>query len=540
VSNRILVIGLDGADWRVLQPYLDDGVMPNLSQLMAGGVSGALRSTLPTNSGVAWPAFLTGRNSGKHAVFDFTQRAPHDPTRLIGVDSRAVRSERFLTALGRHGRQVGAINVPVTYPPFPVNGFMLGGMFVQEGKPYTYPESLETELNERVGGFQPNRIRWRYMLGRSDELLDEAINVTRQRARVLAYLIDHKAWDVLIQVFVSPDRLQHPLMHVLDPDHPRHDRALAQRLAPKFRAYFQTIDDMLGHARDRLGKDGTLIVISDHGFRSVHKAVYAREILAREGLLRAVREPADLHRLARKLVRHALPKLAKQALSHRMRSNGHSHQPIGSPHEMANLIWTQTQAYVTTGTSQGLHVNLAGRDPHGIVLPGTAYERLLDNLQEVLLAERDPDTGQPVIESVVRSEELYHGPWTHLAPDLIYVPASGYASSKGAQGHLQPFTWFMGDHAVDGILVAAGPGLKQGQSLAGAALIDIAPTVLYLSGAPIPEDMDGRVLDLFADGRLAAAPPQTEYEATHESPEQLYTSEEQRVIEDHLKSLGYM
>lgn len=542
MSEKVLIIGWDGADWRVLRPYLDGGVMPNLGRLVSAGISGPLRSTLPTNSGVAWPSFMTGRNSGKHGVFDFTQRAPNDPARMVGANSRSIRSETFLATLGRHGRRVGAINVPVTYPPFPVDGFMLGGMFIQDGKPYTYPEDLETELNERVGGFLPNRIRWRYMLGQFDELLDEAITVTQQRARVLEYLIDRKEWDVLIQVFVSPDRLQHPLMHVLDSDHPSHDRALATRLAPKFRTFFKTIDDMLGRTMEQIGDDVTLLLISDHGFRSVHKAVYLKEMLAREGLLRVVRKQPGPQQAARNFLRRALPSNARRMLSKRLGSRNGS-QPIGSPQEMANLIWMRTQAYVTTGTSQGVYVNLAGRDPNGVVSPGAAYERLLDDLREMLLSERDPATGQAVIEAVVPGREVFHGPWAELAPDLLYVPARGYSSAKGAKGHLQPYSWFMGDHDPDGIFAAAGRGIKQGQSIAEAALIDIAPTVLYLSGVPIPSDMDGRALDLFADRRLSAAPPQVEQDASasaYQSPAQEYTPEEERMVEEQLRSLGYL
>lgn len=539
MSEKVLIIGWDGADWRILQPYLEDGLLPNLARLIESGVSGNLRSTLPTNSGVAWPTFMTGRNSGKHGVYDFTQRWPQDPTRMVGNNSRSMRSETFFGALGRHGRQVGAVNVPVSYPPFPINGFMLGGMFVQEGKPYTLPESLETELNEKVGGFLPNRIRWRYMLGQYEALLDEAIAVTRQRARILEYLIDHKAWDVLTYVFVSPDRLQHPLMHLFDPEHPCHDKAEARRLQPKMRQVFKILDDILGRSMDQIGNDANLLLISDHGFRSVHKAVYVREMLIREGLLRVNRKrgttPAQL---TRKLLRPILPAAARQAISKNLPTNGRS---VGSAHEMANVVWPESQAFVTTTTSQGVYINLVGREPHGTVEPGSQYERLLSQIEEILLAERDPVTNQPVIESVVRAAEVYHGPYLNLAPDLLFVPAPGYTSAKGAKAHLQPFEWFMGDHDPDGIVVGSGPGFKKGQKIKNAGLIDIAPTALYLAGVPIPEDMDGQVLDLFGDQRLSLSPPSYEQgPALTQDSSYSFTPEEERQVEEQLRSLGYM
>ena len=531
MPGKVLIIGLDGADWRLLKPYLDDGVMPNLAGMVETGISGPLRSTIPTNSSVAWNSFMTGRNPGRHGVFDFTQRSPSDPLRMVGVNSRTRRCDTFYDTLGRHGKRAGSINVPITYPAFPINGFMLGGMIVQEGRPFTYPESLAAELAEKVGGFPVNKIRWRYMLGRMDALLDEALVVTQQRARVLEYLIDRGDWDVLVQVFVSPDRLQHPLMHLLDPEHLRHDRALAHRLAPKIQAVFKAMDDVIGRSRRQLGDEDTLMIISDHGFRSVHKAIYVRDILARHGLLRAAR-PRGQNRLtvrqvARKVLRPLLPSSTYKAIARAVPSNGNGKMPVGSPQEMANLIWQQTQAYATTVTSQAVYANLAGREPFGVVSQGVEYERLLNRVEEILLAERDPQDGSQVIEAVIRVKDFYSGEWVPQAPDLLFVPAKGYAAAKGAPAHLQPYEWFMGDHAMDGILAAAGAGVKRGARIQNASLMDIAPTALYLTGTPIPSDMDGRVLDLFADHRLIMTPPQFETaQVSYQSSAYDYTPEE--------------
>jgi predicted AlkP superfamily phosphohydrolase/phosphomutase len=536
MPDRTLIIGLDGADWRVLRPYMDAGLMPNLAELVDAGISGDLRSSVPTNSAVAWPTFLTGRNAGKHGVFDFTLRTPHDPHLLAAADSRSIRSETFIAALGRHGRKVGAINIPISYPPSRVNGFMLGGMFVEDGKPYTYPTGLSGELDEQVGGFLPNRIRWRYMLGRFDDLVDEATTVTRQRTRVLDYLMTRKDWDVMVQVFVSPDRLQHPLMHILDTEHPGHDRGLARRLAPKLRLYFSTVDDVLGRARQVLGADGNIIVISDHGTRSVRKAVYVRDMLARDGFARFTRSQSPM-RTAKTLLRPLVPTAIRQPLGRRVVPQ----RAGGSAQGMADLAWSASRAYVTTGTSQGVYVNLAGREPRGTVPRGAAYERVVDELGDLLRSEKDPATNRPVISEVVRGRDLFHGPAADSAPDLLYEPAAGYAAAKGAKGHLQPYPWFMGDHDPDGVFVAAGKGFKRGERLEGASLIDVAPTVMYLAGAPIPDDMDGAVLDLFADGRLMARRPAYEHvTADVERARPVYTPEEQRKLEEQLHSLGYL
>jgi arylsulfatase A-like enzyme len=99
----------------------------------------------------------------------------------------------------------------------------------------------------------------------------------------------------------------------------------------------------------------------------------------------------------------------------------------------------------------------------------------------------------------------------------------------------------MGDHDLDGIFVATGPGLKRGERIESAALMDIAPTALYLVGVPIPEDMDGQVLDLFSDQRLRTTPPTYEQDQTaYGVSEYAYTPEEERQVEEQLRSLGYL
>lgn len=538
MSNRVLVIGLDGADWRILKPYLDQGLMPNLAHMLESGVSGPLRSTIPTNSCTAWSTFMTGRNPGKHAVYNFTQRSPQDATRLVGVNSQSRRAESFFEVLGRYDRKIGAINVPVTFPPFPVNGFMLGGMIVQEGKPYTFPEALATELDEQVGGYPVNCMRWRFMLGQLEELLDEVIMMTQQRARVLEYLIDQKEWDVLVQVFVGPDRLQHALMHVLDPEHPYYNDELTRQLAPKLQTAFQVMDDILGRSREQLGEEATIMIVSDHGFRSIHKAIHIREILAKHGLLQLASKPFSVRRLARKW----LPKQTRKALSQKLHTGGGSNGvQVGSVGEMGNLDWSRTRAFVTAHTSQGVYINLAGREPHGIVAQGTAYEQALEEVEAALLAERDPETGQPVIESVIRAKDHFSGPWVDQAPDLLFVPKAGYTHLKAAKTHLGACEWHVGDHDLDGIFAISGPGIRQGTHITGTTLMDIAPNILYLAGVPIPQDMDGRVLDIFTDRRLETDPPDYEQEMTsYGKSDYVYTSEEERQVEEQLRSLGYL
>lgn len=534
MSEKVLIIGWDGADWRILQPMLDRGELPHLATMIQTGTSGNLRSTIPTNSNVAWTTFMTGRNPGKHAVYDFAQRSPHNPRLVVHANSTARRSETFFDVLGRHEKKVGAINIPATIPPFAVNGFMLGGMIVPEGQKYTYPDEFSTEI-ERLGGFHLNAMPWLRMLNQLDDLLDEAILVTEQRAKILAHLIDHKEWDVLTYIFVATDRLQHPFMHILDQNHPHYTPTLANRYLPKLRQIFRNLDNALGQSRKQLGDDATIMLISDHGFHSVQKAVFVREILIQAGLSK-VTGGISKKQIVRKLLK-PFPRSFRQAIKNSM--PGVKGQ-IGSPAEMRNLDWSQTKAFATTLTGQGIYVNLKGREPNGTVSPGPQYEKLLDEITELLLAQRDPENGKPIIQEVMRAKEYYSGPWISQSPDLLYVPAPGYAAAKGVDSHLKPYQGFMGDHDLNGILVASGPDVRSSAKIDDAHLQDIAPTTLYLTGATIPGDMDGGVLDIFADGRLQSSPPNFENSVGYQATDYTFSAKEEQVVEERLRDLGYM
>lgn len=533
-GQRVLIIGLDGADWRVLQPYLDDGVMPNLAHLVETGTSGVLRSTIPTHSAVAWASFMTGQNPGRHGVFDFMRRSPHNRVRMVKSNSRSITSETFLHILGRHNRRVGAIHIPLTYPPFPVNGFLVSGMAIPEGATYTYPKDFADELDNKVGGFPINLMDWRFMLERPEALIDEAIATTRQRAQVLHYVMENKRWDVLIQVFVGLDRLQHPLMHILDPMHPLHDPSLAQRLDDRLRVFFATLDEVLGMARHNLPHDAVLMVLSDHGFRSVYKLLNLKELLKKMGMLNT-RPSLTVQKAIRQWLRKWLAPV-RHWLPHRRRNA----RDLGSPILMVDLDWAQTRAYTTTYTGQDIVINLKGREPGGIVTLDEK-EGLLDDIRSQLLAQRDPQDGAPIIKDVVRTSDLYRGPSLDAGPDLLVVPADGLVTCAVEQGpNLMPLRAYMGAHRQEGIFVATGQGIKAGELIADAVLLDLAPTILYLAGVPIPIDMDGQVLDLFSDDRLSRWPPVCQTPTIREEVEYTFSPEEEQEVEDRLRGLGYL
>ncbi len=198
----------------------------------------------------------------------------------------------------------------------------------------------------------------------------------------------------------------------------------------------------------------------------------------------------------------------------------------------------------------GVAVNRQGTKRAGIVSPGAEYEKLRDRLIDEAVKMTDPSTGQPIVVTAYRREELYDGKFIEEFPDVILVMDSDYSVSTSMMytDLVMPVTQhpYMGDHRQEGMFIISGPCILSGQLDQDAKIEDMAPTILYLMGIEIPDDMDGRVLvEVFDKSYLRAAPPQytsaqTESHLVETPDEEVYSEEEAEEIRERLRSLGYL
>jgi predicted AlkP superfamily phosphohydrolase/phosphomutase len=209
------------------------------------------------------------------------------------------------------------------------------------------------------------------------------------------------------------------------------------------------------------------------------------------------------------------------------------------------LDWSRTVASSAWTRQQGIRLNVRGREPQGIVAPGAEYERLRDDISAALLQTTEPTTGEAVVDRVWRREELYTGPFYEAVPDLVFALRPDFTASPVQQGLWTPTGWASGDHSLEGMFIAWGRAIAPGR-VEGAALIDIAPTALYLLDQPVPLEMDGRVLlDLLDDGFVAVHPVRRGTEQASHSVEDppgavALTAEEEADVAARLRGLGYL
>jgi predicted AlkP superfamily phosphohydrolase/phosphomutase len=186
------------------------------------------------------------------------------------------------------------------------------------------------------------------------------------------------------------------------------------------------------------------------------------------------------------------------------------------------------------------------------VEPGAEAEAVLDDLEADLRRLTDPETGEPLVEDVWRRDDLYHGPLVGRAPDLTFLPRDMRNKCLGTMDFtshrfMERAYGNSGDHRMNGIFFMAGEGVRPGQRIEGANLIDVAPTILHHLGEGVPADFDGRVLEeALTEDEMAANPVRAAAAANPEAPagdpgsDHGLTEEEMKEIRDRLKGIGYL
>lgn len=562
MTNRILIIGLDGASPHLVrqwQPHL-----PHLSRLMKNGVQGTLWSILPPRSIPAWYCFATGMNPAKIGVFGFSQRLPEQYDYTF-ANLTYCRAPAFWQLLNQYGVKTAVLHVPGTFPPHPVDGALVSGWPAPANRgnlTYTSPPQLSRQLDAFLN--QPFAfLSDKPMLAdNNDEMLRERIRFLRLHGDVAQHVLTTTEWQVGLVVLSPLDRASHQFWRHMDTDHPAHDPVLADRFGGALKQVYQAADEQVGRLLETVTADDTVFIISDHGFGPAHRVFYLNEWLRQQGYLVLAEEKSTVSWRTRLIGRLSTPlfwlnrnspsfrrlisPLKKRTLSNLVRDEyvRAARQGVVRLNHLP-VDWSQTRVYCPDEGS--LYLNLRGRDPQGIVTPGTEAETLLTEITARLQKIPDPTTHQSVPVTLHFKEDIYSGPFLAEAPDLLVVMDNYRTEVMAEMGNETLFAQAVarnGTHTLDGLFIAYGAGIEV-DSQHDASLLDIAPTVLHLAGVPIPEEADGRFLrDIFIPkAEPRQRPLQTrrlglDNYAKDEGAE--LTPQEQAQIEKQLRDLGYI
>ena len=513
-NNKVIIIGIDGATFDIIRPMIKRGELPTFKGIIDKGASGELMSTYPPHTVPAWPSCFTGVNPGKLGLFDFRENSHlnYDEGRLLF--STDIKSPPIWSILSERGKKVMIVAMPLTYPPVKVNGVMVSPVRLTEpDKVQTYPPELSEELFREIELTSVLNERRQFMdmhtakVGSDletflDKTVTSSFTVIKKLTESTLYLLSRYEYD--FGMFMLPvDALQHHLWCSMDQGHPSYNPKLAEKYKGVIFEGYKSVDEAMGRILNKAGDDATIILVSDHGFGPLHRIFYLNRWLIEQGLLKLKGGRPYSFNFAKTSINIFLQKIGLGAIARALPEGVKKWKiPIvkRSKKSIPELIdWRHTYAYAT---SYALNINLKAREPQGIVKPGNEYEDLVKHIKEELCKLKDPISGQILIDKVLEKREMYNGPYVEEAPDILFFFKDPRYSARKVPlypdlfRHLTPEDRMSGHHTSfpEGICIMKGPHIIPGANLTAPNIVDITPTVLYLMGEALHEDMDGRVL----------------------------------------------
>jgi predicted AlkP superfamily phosphohydrolase/phosphomutase len=553
----LLIIGLDGATWDVLDPWIAQGRLPHLARLRAQAVWGPLASTMPPATLPSWTTFMTGVNPGKHGIFDFTRREV-GTYEVRFVNSTFRKAPTVWRLLSDAGRRVGVLGLPGTYPPEPVNGCMVSGfdspVTTRADASFITPAEL-APLVKAMGGF-PFADFQEFRLGRDwhRKALGRLLRGVEIKTRLARTLLRRDTWDCFLVLFGESDTVAHHFWRFHDAQSPRFDAAGAREFGDAIRRVYEALDAAVGALTEAV-PEATVLVVSDHGFGGAgNKAVYLNRWLCDQGLQRArpQRAGGDLAGRVKRTALRVVP-AGLQARAFRLQG-GRWASRLESRSRFAGIDWARTRAFSEElNYFPSVWLNLKGREPGGVVDPDD-YDRVSDDVCAAAAGLKDPEHQRPIVRRAWRREELYHGPWVHYAPDIVLelnldrnysytcLPSASARTTAAvrvldeaacAGGKLGGMN---GSHRDAGIfLLANDPRGRVGYRV-GVQMADMAPTVLDACEVEVPAYFDGRIVAAVVSPKQGPAA----WGAEFPQQERVYGPAEEDEIAARLGDLGYL
>ena len=553
MCKKVLVVGFDAATFDIIKPMIGQGKLPNFKKMIAEGRHGNLKSTFPPITPPAWASFMTGKNPGKHDVYNFYYHSldPSKDGETYFVNSHSIKANTIWEIISQKGKRNIVINVPVTYPlTNNINGIIISGLLTpNNAKDFCYPKEVLEEINQNVGHYSVDShptTDWSKITLK--ECLDYYIKTEEDRTKTAIYMLEKHPWDFFMVMYSFTDKILHLVYPHLHKEFPE-----SRELRQYIQKTYEKADEILGRFLSAIDKNTTIIVASDHGFGHLEKAFMSNRWLVDNGFMNLknvnilnFRELYEV-KMRRVSLDKLLKKLNMELLRHQLpfslRTRSISIPGVYKKVSRSVVDWSKTRAY---GRDYGIRINLKGREKCGIVEPGEEYERVRDEIREKLYELRDPEIDEKIVDYIRKREELYSGPYLENAPDLMYgMKNHSYVQYNNYHFNQLFKRYEYGTHRMNGIFLVKGEKINKGYEITKADIVDMAPTIIYLMGLPVPDDMDGRVLsESFKDGVLKNLPIKYEPAIPLLRKEiddgNVYTEQENEEIVKGLKGLGYL
>ncbi|QLH76882.1 alkaline phosphatase family protein [Halosimplex rubrum] len=513
--TQTVVIGLDGANWPLIEPWIDEGHLPNLARLREEGAHGVSRSRLPPVTCPNWKCYASGKNPGKLGVY-WWERIDTDDRSIELPNSRSFTSPEIWDYLNDADRSAGVINLPMSYPPREIDEFMIAGGPRSREVDYTDPPELQADLEDRFD----YRVHPENVLTSNkdaDAAVEMAHQLLRTRLRTARDLLGERDIDFLHVTLFHLNVLQHYFWD-----------------GPETRRAWEIIDEEL---EPFVKGDYDLVIMSDHGCTEIDTVFYINRWLEEEGYLSTETTLASRfhdvgitqERIAGIVRSVGLEKYIRPVVPRQIIERFPTDEGVVREEKLDMVDWEKTTAI---GSGQGLIYVVADDESERAAI----RESLRSDLAGVI-----GTNGEPVAREIHNREDLYDGDQVEKAPDIVFDQRPGVHTSEAIgpdEVVSTPDDW-RGENVPEGLVLFHGDGI-QPTDIGEIRITDIAPTVLHWMDEPVPDDVDGEP----ATGAFApdSDPAQRAVKWRSPLPDQ---GADQRAdldedVQDRLEDIGYL
>jgi predicted AlkP superfamily phosphohydrolase/phosphomutase len=508
--NKVLAIGLDAAEPALIEKWMKEGYLKNLSKLHSKGSYGRLSSSADWLVGSTWPTFSTGTLPGEHGFYHYLQWRS-DKMVYERPNPKWISADPFWRQIGESCKVI-AVDIPLTFPPASFNGIEISGWashdriyptssFPKEKIDWVIKNYGKPPISDEVGGLQE--------ITELLKLKDELIYSNLKESELISALLKNEEWNLFLCCLTSTHRGGHKFWDVTNI---KGDYSNEQELQFKnsLREIYQSCDDAIGNILAAINDDVTVLIFSLHGMganmtlsdkilpQMISNILYGKKKDTDEvkvNLIKKIRNfiPLELRSNVRKL----LPYWLQDKMTAYWR--------------MGKINYSTTKALSLVADHQGyIRINLKGREKEGIVNEGDEYEKLCQTIIEGINSFKDEDTSESVIESIERTNTLFNrGKGFQNLPDILvkwkFKPSASLRKVKSPiYGEIE---WPLpgknpdgrsGNHRPEGFLLTSGETnsfrIKSGVHLNDRHIIDLAPTILHILGVKKPVEFEGKAI----------------------------------------------
>lgn len=538
--SKVLVIGLDGATFDVITPFIEEGLLPNISELIQSGASGALESTMPPVTGPAWLALATSITPGRSGIFDFIFREDAGKNSFRFINSSDFKGKAVWDVLCESGKKVCLFNYPCLYPPYRVNGSMVsGGLGSPSLSKFTYPEDIEREMLGILGDERQLNLK-DPKYSDLDILLKDLNDSLEKSFQAIEHLLSNDRYDFAWPVISQTDWLQHMMWDYYDKSNSEKLNDF-EKYNKGFKEFWSNVDKGIGRLREIAGADTNIVIVSDHGFGPVKESFKLNVWLRENGYLTLRRggwKGFTFTKKIRKLARN-LAKVLKIDVILPSFFTWCKDKTVSIMIPLHFIDYDKTTAYDPghIGSFGGIYINKQA-------LPNESdYEKVRDEIIEKL---QTFGKEHALEVDILRPEQAY-GKRAKNSLDLILrINDGGCLILKEFDGNgrlveynslPQRIAFLRGTHRMKGVFIASGPDFTH-TVIDGARLFDIAPTILQCFGKAVPEYMSGEILKKTLNPETLEKKIKDASEPGQDNKEKL-SNQEEAAIKKQLTDLGY-